>query len=379
MTGHIFIEGEIGTKVTTESVRNDISLYPHATEFIVHINSEGGDVYEGYNIAHIISSLGKKTIAQIGALCASIATKVAGSCDRRVMGSVGDFMIHLPTGTLSGNAEDLRKGAAQLDRIKSELIAGYLPLVAKKGVSKEELSQMIDSETSMSPQEALEKGFIDEIQEKMKAVAKIDFKKYNMENNEDVKGALTKFAEKLDKFFDRMKVKNVSLTLEDGSLINSTAEDPNAIVGSTLTDEQGQPLKPGTHKTADGLSLVVTEGGKCESAEAAVEDKDSKMKQLEEENKALKEQIAKSDTKVAEQAKEVAAVAKGLKEFKNQADELKALKAEFEKIKNETFGDTTVVTDAPDKTQVTKKQEDPMLDVMSKQLGRAYTTSRNFN
>ena len=46
------------------------------TEFIVHINSVGGDVYDGYAIGNIIKSLGKPTTASIGALCASISTYI---------------------------------------------------------------------------------------------------------------------------------------------------------------------------------------------------------------------------------------------------------------------------------------------------------------
>ena len=98
MTGHIFIEGEVGSEVTIKSVRGDIALYPQATEFIVHINSVGGDVYDGYAIGNIIKSLGKPTTASIGALCASISTYIACCCDQVLMGPAGDFMIHLPTG-----------------------------------------------------------------------------------------------------------------------------------------------------------------------------------------------------------------------------------------------------------------------------------------
>ena len=150
MTGHIFIEGEIGVQVTAKTVRDDLSNYPQAQEFVVHFNSPGGDVYEGYQIGSIIKNIGKPTTALIGGMCASIATYDALCCDHVVMNPHGDFMIHLPTGTLSGTAEDLRKGAEQLDRIKSELIDRYMTKVAKKGVTRDQLSAMIDKETRIS-------------------------------------------------------------------------------------------------------------------------------------------------------------------------------------------------------------------------------------
>jgi len=225
MTGHIFIEGEIGTDVTVKTVRADIANYPQATDWMVHINSGGGDVYEGYQIGTILKNL-KKTTAHIGSMCASIATYDALSCDHVVMNPHGDFMIHLPTGTISGTAEDLRKGAMQLDRIKSELISQYAPKVARKGVTSEQLSTMMDKETSMSPAEALAMGFIDEVQDKLKAVAKINpnFKMENTVTREEVEGLFTKMGEKIDKFFARFK-NSVQIALADGSM--ATSDAPN--------------------------------------------------------------------------------------------------------------------------------------------------------
>jgi ATP-dependent protease ClpP protease subunit len=383
MTGHIFIEGEIGTEVNTKSVRDSIALYPEADEFIVHINSVGGDVYEGYNIGQILKNLGKKTTAQIGAMCASIASFAACCCDVVIMAPQGDFMIHLPTGTLSGTADDLRRGAAQLDRIKSELIDRYMTKVARKGVTRDQLSEMIDKETSMSPLEAAKFGFIDSVQEKMKAVAKFDLTKFNMndiKNTEEVKGFFSELGKKIDNLAAKFTkvVNSVAVTLADGSTIQSDAADINAIAGSMLTDEAGSPLKAGTYETIDGLALVVDDTGKCVSADPIVADKNSELEKLKQENAALKEQLAKSTQTANEQAKAVEAVAKEVAEFKNTSTELKKIKAEFEKLKNETFGDTAVSTDAPDKTKINTNQIDPMVDAMAKSLGVAYTSSRKF-
>lgn len=373
MTGHIFIEGEIGVQVTAKTVRDDISNYPQAEDFIVHFNSPGGDVYEGYQIGSIIKNIGKPTTALIGGMCASIATYDALCCDHVVMNPHGDFMIHLPTGTLSGNAEDLRKGAEQLDRIKSELIDRYMTKVAKKGVSREQLSAMIDKETSMSPGEALAMGFVDEVREKLKAVARLDVKQFTDMTNEDVKGKFEAIGSKLDALMDRLFPKNVvEITLADGSMVQSSAATPEEIVGSTLTDETGAPLPPGEVETADGQVLEIVEGGVVQSAMPKTEDKKGeadKIKALEQENATLKEQLAQASQKAEAEAK-IAAQTMG--EFKNQ---MKELKDSLEAIKNTTIGSDEVPQDAPDK-KFTNKQIDPMLDVMARQLGQAYKTSR---
>jgi ATP-dependent protease ClpP protease subunit len=217
MTGHIFLEGEIGNDVTVKTVRRDIAMYPQATEWIIHINSIGGDVYEGYQIGNIFKSL-DNTTAHIGAMCASIATYAATCCNKVKMNVHGDFMIHLPTGTLSGNAEDLRRAAVQLDRIKSELINQYMTKVEGK-ITVEQLSNMIDVETSMSPQEALQYGFIDSVEEKLKAVAKLDIQKLkNMEvlTKEEAKGLFANLGEKIDNLFKKVR-NSVELALADGT------------------------------------------------------------------------------------------------------------------------------------------------------------------
>lgn len=370
MTGHIFLEGEVGEKVTLESVRADMASYPGATEWEIHIDSPGGDVDTGYAIGSILNNL-KNTTANIGALCASIATYCAHCCDKIVMGPAGDFMIHLPTGTVNGTATDLRKGAERLDRIKSELTARYMKRVAKKGVTHEMVSGMLDEETSMSPDEALAMGFVDEVREKLKAVAKFN-PKYNNDMTNEQKGVLEALGAKIDALFNALKPKNmVEVTLADGSIVQSSAATPEEIVGSTLTDEAGAPLPAGEVTTADGLVLVLAEGGVVQSAEPKMEDKEddvqAKIKALEQENAALKQQLA--DTQKAEAETKVQA--KELSEFKNQVKELKNT---LEQIKNETFGDKEVPQDAPDKTQ--GKEVDPMIERMKQAYFDAYKSSR---
>lgn len=366
MTGHIFIEGDIGTKVTLDSVREDISLYPNAQNWEVHINSGGGEVFTGQAIGYVIQNLGKPTVAKIESLCASIASWIALSCDRVIMAPAGSFMIHLPTGNINGTADDLRRGATQLDRMESELIAKYMPRVSRKGVTREEVAQMMDVETPMSPQEALNKGFIDEIQAVMKAAARIDIKNMEKTISKEQAGFLEEFGKKIDNFFARLgkaTFKNVTVTLADGTEINSSADDPNTLEGSVLTDANGQPLKPGTYQTMDGYALAVSEGGKCETMSPIEEEQTNDMDK-DKEIASLKKQLEDATKVQQAQTEEVKVAAKQLGEFKNVMDEFKTMKAEYEKLRNATFGDDTVKNDAADKTIKKAEAYDPQLIAM---------------
>lgn len=335
MTGHIFIEGEIGTAVTAKTVRADIAQYPNADEFILHTNTPGGDVYEGYQIGHIIKNLGKKTTAQIGSMCASIGTYIALCCNEVIMSPQGDFMIHLPTGNINGTADDLRRGAEQLDRIKSELIDRYMPRVARKGVTRERVLEMLATETSMSPADALELGFVDAVQEKMKAVARLDISKFKNEDmdHKETKGILDKIQAGMRTLFSAMRsFKNmVEDTLEDGTAIVVVAEPGEAWDGKQITTSDGAPLGPGTYKTKSGYTVTVAEGGVIS---AAVQDKveDNKKEDNMENVDALKNKIAELEgqlaTKTAEATEATSAVAKMNAQFSNlskQVEEMKKL------------------------------------------------------
>ena len=374
MTGHIFIEGEIGTDVTPKTVRADIANYPQASDWIIHVNSGGGDVYDGYQIGSILKNLGKPTTAAIGAMCGSIATYAALCCDYVTMNPHGDFMIHLPTGTLSGTADDLRRGAAQLDRIKNELIDRYMTKVAKKGITREQLSAMIDKETSMSPGEAEGYGFVDEVCEKMKAVAKIDINKFHMENTltkDEAKGFFDKILDKLDAAISGKKFKNsVPINLTDGTVITSDAATPDAIMGSNVTDASGAPVADGEYTTADGFQIVVAGGVVAEYNPATPADPASNNAEVEALKKQIADLTAQLGAKTNEAQKAVEATAKKEAEFKNSMTELKK---EIEEIKSKTFGVQDPPEKAPEFKDNTKqeKQFDPMGE-----LGEAFISSR---
>lgn len=372
MTGHIFIEGEVGKDVTTKTVREDIANYPHAKDWLVHINSGGGEVNEGYAIGNILATL-PKTHAQIGASCCSISTYIAESCEKITMSPHGDWMIHLPTGQMQGNEHDFDRAANQLRRIKSELADKYMKRVARKGtLTRAQVLEMIEKETSMSPSEALQFGFIDDVQEKLRAVANFDITKItNMENitRTEVEGLFTKMGEKINKFLAKFK-NQVQIALADGTMASSDAPTPEELVGSVLTGPNG-PIPDGSHPTADGFVVVIS-GGKVESYGPATEDKTDDnavaLKALQEENAALKEQLA---AKTTEAATAVQAKAQMETEFQN---EFKNMKSELDSIKKKTLGDPNPPkTDKTFKADAKEKQEkhDPMAS-----LWEVFETSR---
>lgn len=273
MTGHIFINGEIGETTTPVSVRNQIS--PEYSNYEIHINSFGGDVYDGYQIGNMILNLGKPTLAIVEGMCASIATYIACCADKVSMIPQGSWIIHDPTAQTGGRAEDLLKAAAQLNDIKARIMARYMTKVGKKGITQQQLSDAMAQETTYDSDEARKWGFADEVAEKLRAVAKIDLKKFNnMEtlSKEETIGLFEKFGQKIDSLINSISKKeadkkpkaavkpknNVVLTLTDGTVLDVNAEDPNNLVGATVANQDGTPLADGTYQTVDGLEIEVS-------------------------------------------------------------------------------------------------------------------------
>ena len=373
MTGHIFIEGEIGIDCTPKSVRNDIDQYPGASKYIIHINSGGGDVYDGYQIGSIIKNLGKPSEAHIGAVCASIATYAACCCDSIFMSPHGDFMIHLPTAQgLTGNADDLRRTAQQLDRIKTELIDRYMTKVGKKGITREQLSEMIDKETTMSPEEAKKFGFIDDVREKFKAVAKIDLTKFSMKDEEKSRiDKLDKMIESFKSLF-RNKIKNqMPLTLEDGTVIVVQTED-GTLQGKPIMLEDGSPLPAGTYTTVDGVTITVDENSTItEAAEKQMDNNDELNNKIKEQEAKIIELTEHLKVKDAESSKKIEEAVQARKDIETK---FMAISKEFGELKLKAFGDP----EPPNPGDPNRKQkgardfDDPMAS-----LGESFLTARN--
>lgn len=128
----------------------------------IYINSNGGEVFEGFAIYNVIKRYGGKKTVYIDGLAASIASVIALAGDKVVMNKASMFMIHNASGGCYGNAEEMKKVVEALEQINSVIKDIY---IAKTGLSIEKLTELMDNETFLTPKECLEYGFCDEIVE----------------------------------------------------------------------------------------------------------------------------------------------------------------------------------------------------------------------
>ena len=130
----------------------------------VHINSPGGDVFEGMAIHTAIASWpnGEKRV-HIDGLAASIASIVAMAGDEIEISPTAMVMVHEPRGFAMGGAADLRKMAGRLDSIRDVMCDVY---AGRTGLAKAEVEKLVAAETWMSANDAVEKGFADKVAER---------------------------------------------------------------------------------------------------------------------------------------------------------------------------------------------------------------------
>lgn len=148
--------------VTSKQFAEDLKAVEDAVKINVRINSPGGDVFAGQAIYSMLKRCKSEVIVYIDGLAASIASIVAMSGDKIIMPKNAMMMIHKPWTITAGNANDMREEADTLDKIEESLISVYTD---KTGLSAEEIKTLLEDETWLTASDALEKGFIDEIEE----------------------------------------------------------------------------------------------------------------------------------------------------------------------------------------------------------------------
>lgn len=158
----LFVYSEIGADflgagITVDTVRQSVGQAGDFDSITMRINSPGGDAFEGVAISNYLRSLGKPITVFIDGVAASAASILAMAGDEVVMGEASMMMIHNAWTMVAGEAKDLRAMADLLDKVSHDSVAaGYQ---RKTGLPAETIQQMMDSETWLSAQEAVEQGF----------------------------------------------------------------------------------------------------------------------------------------------------------------------------------------------------------------------------
>lgn len=160
-----------GDEITPKDLKAELDKIGPGTDLNIYINSPGGEVFAGQAIYSMLSRFkGKKTV-YIDGLAASIASVIAMVGDKVVIPKNAMMMIHKPWNWVIGNADELRKAADDIDKAEETANSVYQD---KTKLSHDEIAEIMRAETWLTAEEAVEKGFADEIEQKKDIAASIE-------------------------------------------------------------------------------------------------------------------------------------------------------------------------------------------------------------
>jgi ATP-dependent protease ClpP protease subunit len=170
-TIEVYIYGEIGGwGITANQFIQDLkAIDDGVSPVVVAFNTNGGDLFEGLAIHNALSRLGERCTGRVDALAASAGSVAVCGAHRVVMAANAMLMIHNPYTWAGGDAEELRRVADVLDQAFEVIIAAYK--AKAPDINEVELRRMVNDETWLTAQEALELGLADEVGQGVKVQA----------------------------------------------------------------------------------------------------------------------------------------------------------------------------------------------------------------
>lgn len=158
ITGPISTESWWGDEATPSQLRQELAEFD-GSELTVSLNSGGGDVFAGLEMYNALRELDAKVTIRVDGLAASIASIIAMAGDTIIMSPGSLMMIHRPSVFAGGNVDDLDKAKEVLLKIEESITPIY---AERSGLSKEKIAELLEAETWMTADEAVEMGFADE-------------------------------------------------------------------------------------------------------------------------------------------------------------------------------------------------------------------------
>ena len=158
LNGTIAEESWFDDDVTPQLFKDE--LMADSGDITVWINSPGGDCVAAAQIYNMLMDYPGNVTVKIDGIAASAASVIAMAGTKVLMTPVSMLMIHNPMTVAFGDSSEMQKAIEMLGSVKDSIINAY---EIKTGLSRAKLSHLMDAETWMDANKAIELGFADEI------------------------------------------------------------------------------------------------------------------------------------------------------------------------------------------------------------------------
>ena len=160
LDGTIAAESWLDDDVTPKLFKDELTSGDG--DIVVWLNSPGGDCVAASQIYTMLMEYRGDVTVKIDGIAASAASVIAMAGTKVLMAPTSLMMIHNPASIAIGGTEEMQKVIAMLDETKECIINAY---EIKTSLSRAKISHMMDGETYMNANKAVELGFADGILE----------------------------------------------------------------------------------------------------------------------------------------------------------------------------------------------------------------------
>ena len=161
LNGTIAEESWFDDDVTPQLFKDELNA--GSGDITVWINSPGGDCVAAAQIYNMLMDYKGNVTVKIDGIAASAASVIAMAGTKVLMSPVSMMMIHNPMTVAFGDSAEMQKAIEMLGSVKDSIINAY---EIKTGLSRTKLSHLMDAETWMDANKAVELGFADEIMQR---------------------------------------------------------------------------------------------------------------------------------------------------------------------------------------------------------------------
>ena len=199
-------------------------LFSGDGDIVIWINSPGGDCIAASQIYSMLMDYKGNVTVKIDGVAASAASVIAMAGTQVLMAPTALMMIHNPMTVAFGDHTDMQKAIEMLGEVKESIINAY---EIKTNLSRAKLSHLMDSETWMNANKAIELGFADDILTDEKLVVSVPAYAFS---GRAVENAL------LNKITAKVKADMPTAPEQEPEPEQPVPEEPETIPGRTIDE-----------------------------------------------------------------------------------------------------------------------------------------------
>lgn len=175
LNGTIAVESWFDDDVTPQIFKDELNS--GSGDITVWINSPGGDCIAAAQIYNMLMDYKGNVTVKVDGIAASAASVIAMAGTKVLVSPVSMLMIHNPMTVAFGNSAEMQKAIDMLDSVKDSILNAY---EIKTGLSRSKLSHLMDAETWMDANKAIELGFADELMQRSAATDEVPVPQVSM-------------------------------------------------------------------------------------------------------------------------------------------------------------------------------------------------------